>query len=118
MLAKARNGTVGTSVVAGGTKKDIVLLVISGAALLLSLFRVPLPFDPAWIAIVCCGIPIVLEAIIGLVTSFDIKADVLVSLALIASIGSEKYLPRGKSRLSCSLGPFWSSYRCQSQGGH
>ena len=30
--------------------------------------------------------PIVLEAIIGLVTTFDIKADVLVSLALIASL--------------------------------
>ncbi len=32
------------------------------------------------------GIPIILEAIIGLVTVFDIKADVLVSLALIASV--------------------------------
>ena len=33
-----------------------------------------------------CGVPIVLEAFIGLVTAFDIKADVLVSMALIASI--------------------------------
>ena len=33
-----------------------------------------------------CGVPIVLEAVIGLVTAFDIKADVLVSLALIASV--------------------------------
>ena len=46
----------------------------------------PLPFDPAWIAIILCGIPIILEAIIGLVTEFDIKADVLVSIALIASV--------------------------------
>ena len=45
-----------------------------------------LPFDIAWVAIVLCGLPIVLEAIIGLVTAFDIKADVLVSLALIASV--------------------------------
>lgn len=43
-------------------------------------------FDFAWIAIVLCGIPIILEAVIGLVTEFDIKADVLVSLALIASV--------------------------------
>ena len=71
----------------GGTRREVVLLVISGAALLASIFRFsPLPFDLAWIAIVLCGIPIVLEAIIGLVTSFDIKADVLVSIALIASI--------------------------------
>ena len=71
----------------GGTKKEIVLLIISGIALLLSIFQlIPLPFDPAWVAIVLCGIPIVLEAVIGLVTAFDIKADVLVSLALIASV--------------------------------
>lgn len=71
----------------GGEKKDIIFLVISGAALLASIFDfLPLPFDPAWVAILLCGIPIVLEAIIGLVTAFDIKADVLVSLALIASV--------------------------------
>lgn len=71
----------------GGIKKDIILLVISGFSLIISIFELlPLPFDPAWIAIILCGIPIVLEAIIGLITAFDIKADVLVSLALIASI--------------------------------
>ena len=71
----------------GGTKKDIVCLVIAGVSLVLSLLGiVPLPFDIAWVAILVCGIPIILEAFIGLVTAFDIKADVLVSLALIASI--------------------------------
>ena len=45
-----------------------------------------LPFDTAWVAIVLCGVPIVMEAVIGLITEFDIKADVLVSLALIASV--------------------------------
>lgn len=71
----------------GGVKKDVFLLVISGIALLASLFHLkPLFFDFAWIAIILCGVPIVLEAVIGLVTAFDIKADVLVSLALIASV--------------------------------
>lgn len=71
----------------GGTKKDIILLVLSGIALILSLTKIlPLPFDIAWVAIILCGVPIVLEAIIGLATSFDIKADVLVSIALIASV--------------------------------
>lgn len=71
----------------GGTKKDITLLVISGVALIVSLLNpIPLPFDAAWIAVILCGIPIVMEAVIGLITSFDIKADVLVSMALIASI--------------------------------
>ena len=71
----------------GGTEKDIVFLVISGIALLVSIFLPHmLPFDAAWIASILCGIPIILEAIIGLITEFDIKADVLVSLALIASV--------------------------------
>ena len=71
----------------GGTKKDVALLVISGAALIVSIFDLlPLPFDAAWVAIILCGVPIVLEAVIGLVTAFDIKADVLVSMALVASV--------------------------------
>lgn len=71
----------------GGAKKDIILLAVSGISLILSLTNaVPLPFDIAWVAIILCGLPIILEAVIGLVTSFDIKADVLVSLALIASV--------------------------------
>ena len=72
---------------AGGIKKDGALLALSGAAVICSLlgFR-PFPFDMARIAIILCGVPIILEAVIGLVTAFDIKADVLVSLALIASI--------------------------------
>ncbi len=71
----------------GGTKKDIALLIISGAALIVSIFGlIPLPFDAAWVAIVLCGLPIVMEALIGLVTAFDIKADVLVSMALVASV--------------------------------
>ena len=71
----------------GGTKKDVICLALSGIALLVSIFGLlPLPFDAAWVAIVLCGVPIILEAVVGLVTAFDIKADVLVSLALIASV--------------------------------
>lgn len=71
----------------GRHQKEVSFLVLSGIALLISLFGPDtLPIDPAWISILLCGVPIILEAIIGLVTAFDIKADVLVSLALIASI--------------------------------
>ena len=71
----------------GGTKKDITFLVIAGIAIICSLAGIsPFSFDMAWVAIILCGIPIILEAVIGLVTEFDIKADVLVSLALIASV--------------------------------
>lgn len=71
----------------GGMKKDISYLIISAAALVISVTDVlSLPFNAAWIAIVLCGIPIILQAIVGLVTAFDIKADVLVSIALIAAV--------------------------------
>ena len=71
----------------GGIKKEILFLIISGLALFMSICHLqPFSFDIAWIAIILCGIPIILEAIIGLITAFDIKADVLVSLALIASV--------------------------------
>ena len=71
----------------GGLKRDIIFLILSGAALLFSIFGYsPFSFDMAWVAIILCGIPIIMEAVIGLVTAFDIKADVLVSIALIASI--------------------------------
>lgn len=71
----------------GGNKRDILFLIISGIALLISIFDlIPLPLNVSWVAIILCGLPIILEAIIGLVTEFDIKADVLVSIALITSI--------------------------------
>ncbi|HIV17555.1 MAG TPA: cadmium-translocating P-type ATPase [Candidatus Alectryocaccobium stercorigallinarum] len=89
----------------GGTKKDITLLVISGISLLLSIFNVlTLPFDIAWVAIILCGLPIVLEAVIGLVTRFDIKADVLVSLALIASIIIGEYFAAGEVAFIMQIG--------------
>ena len=84
---KALLKTIESFLELGGVKKEIVLLAVSGVALIVSIFDLlPLPFDAAWVAIILCGIPILLEALIGLITAFDIKADVLVSLALIASV--------------------------------
>lgn len=71
----------------GGTRRDIIFLAVSGSALLASIAGIsPFPFDMAWIAILLCGVPILLEAVVGLVTAFDIKADVLVSIALLAAV--------------------------------
>ncbi len=89
----------------GGIKKDVTLLVLSGAAVLLSLFGVrPFPFDMAWVAILLCGVPIICEAVIGLVTAFDIKADVLVSLALIASVAIGEDFAAGEVAFIMQLG--------------
>ena len=89
----------------GGIKKDVTFLVISGIAVICSLLKWnPLPLDMAWVAVVLCGIPIILEAVIGLVTAFDIKADVLVSLALIASICIGETFAAGEVAFIMQLG--------------
>lgn len=89
----------------GGKKKDIFCLVVSGIALVMSLLKLNVfSLNMAWIAIVLCGIPIILEAIIGLVTEFDIKADVLVSLALIASVCIGEIFAAGEVAFIMQLG--------------
>lgn len=89
----------------GGLKKDITCLVASAAALILSLLGVsPGGADPAWVAIIMCGVPILLEAFVGLVTRFDIKADVLVSMALIASVIIGEIFAAGEVAFIMQLG--------------
>ncbi|HIU71259.1 MAG TPA: cation-translocating P-type ATPase, partial [Candidatus Galloscillospira excrementipullorum] len=89
----------------GGMKKDVLFLCISGVALVVSLFDLAqMPFDAAWVAIVLCGVPIILEAFIGLVTAFDIKADVLVSLALIASVCIGEHFAAGEVAFIMQIG--------------
>lgn len=91
----------------GGMTRDIIFLIVSAIAIILS-FAAPdvLPFDWAWIAIVLCGLPIVLEAVVALITEFDIKADVLVSLALIASIVIGEYDAAGIVAFIMQIGGF------------
>ena len=60
--------------------------------------------ETSWIAIVLCGLPIVLEAIIGLVKSFDIKTDVLVAIALISSICIGEIFAGGEVAFIMQLG--------------
>lgn len=91
----------------GGLKRDVAFLVLGGASLLVSIFCPgQLPFDPAWVAVVLCGLPIILEAFVGLVTAFDIKADVLVSIALVASLCIGETFAAGEVAFIMQLGGF------------
>lgn len=88
-------------------KRNILFLIISLPALILSFIQVDsLPVDPAWIAILLCGIPIVKGAVIGLVTEFDVKADVLVSIALIASVVIGEIFAAGEVAFIMALGAY------------
>lgn len=88
-------------------KGPVLCLVLSGLALASSIFDlVALPFDAAWVAILLCGVPIVWEALAGLVTRFDIKADVLVSLALVASVLIGEDFAAGEIAFIMQIGSF------------
>lgn len=88
-------------------KRTILILIISGLGLVAGFFNLKfLPFNAAWLAIVLCGIPILKDAAIGLFTAFDIKADVLVSLALIASIIIGEIFAAGEVAFIMAIGGF------------
>ena len=92
-------------------KRDILFLIISGIALILSFANVKLfNLDLAWISIIFCGIPIIKDAIIGLVTEFDIKADVLVSMALIASLIIGETFAAGEVAFIMQIGVFLEEF--------
>lgn len=86
-------------------RRQGALIVISAVALLLGFFDVKVAgIDLSWVAILLCGTPIVIEAAIGLITRFDVKADLLVSLALIASIIIGEYFAAGEIAVIMQLG--------------
>ena len=69
------------------THRTVLLTIVSGLALVVSFFDIGhLPIDAAWLAILLSGLPILKAASIGLFTRFDIRAGVLVSIALIAAV--------------------------------
>ena len=98
-------------------RMQLACIAVSGAALLASMLDIrPLPFDLAWLAVILCGVPIVWGALKGLVTEFDIKADVLVSIALIASLQLARTLQPVKLPLLCSWVRFWKKQPLPVQG--
>jgi heavy metal translocating P-type ATPase len=88
-------------------KPTIVCVSLSAVSLALSLggwLNGVLPFDIAWVAIVLCGVPIVIGAITALVTEHNIKADVLVSIALIASVATSEFFAAGEVAIIMQIG--------------
>ena len=87
--------------------RAVIFIIISGLALVLSFLNVKsssIPVDLAWIAIVLCGFPIIKEAFLGLVYELDIKADVLVAMALIASVFIGEIFAAGEVAFIMTIG--------------
>ncbi len=88
-------------------RRTILFLCLSAISLAISFFDlVSLPANAAWVAIMLCGIPIVRGAIAGLITELDIKADVLVSIALIASVMIGEIFAAGEVAFIMTIGAF------------
>jgi heavy metal translocating P-type ATPase len=88
-------------------KFRIVRIVVSGIALILSLGKwvtLPAGIDIAWIAIILCGIPIILGAVKAVIQDHDITADVLVSLALIGSLIAKEFFAAGEVAFIMEIG--------------
>lgn len=85
----------------------IGILAVSLLALIASFFNVfNLPVDIAWVAIILCGLPIIKNAVIGLFTRFDIKADVLVSIALVAAVIIDETFAAGEVAFIMTIGMY------------
>lgn len=99
--------------------RTILFMAISVVALILGFFDIgtlsvpvslwqigAVSINLSWIAILLCGIPIIKGAVVGLVTEFDIKADVLVSIALIASVITGEIFAAGEVAFIMTIGAF------------
>ena len=87
---------------------DILLIIISAISLIAS-FSLSLDYI-SWIAVLLCGIPILKECTEGLITKFDIKADLLVSIAIIASVIIGEVFAAGEIATIMAIGGFLEEY--------
>ena len=89
------------------TQKTVTFIIISSICLFMSLIQSVdelLHFNLSWVSIILCGLPIIKEAATCLYEEFDIKADVLVSLALIASVIIGEIFAAGEISVIMTIG--------------
>ena len=95
----------------GGQVRDILFIIISVISVILSFLGTDLfRFDLIWIAIIFCGFPIIKEAILGLYREFDIRADVLVSVAIVSSILIGELFAAGVISCLMAIGGFLEEF--------
>lgn len=91
--------------------KEIILMIISAISLITGFIKPDLLFfDLSWIAVILCGLPIIREAIESLIHEKDIKADLLVSIAIISSIIIGEVFAAGVIALIMTIGGFLEEY--------
>ena len=86
-------------------KIPFICIVVGTAALALS-FLAEWAWPAVFVPIVICGVPIVWGAIVGVVKEHDITADVLVSVAIVASVLIEEYDAAAEIAIIMQIGGF------------
>ena len=95
-------------------KKEIIFIIISIISLIIS-FTISNEYI-SLIAIILCGIPIFKECIEGL-KEFDIKADLLVTIAIISSIIIGEVFAAGEIATIMAIGGFLEEYTVSKSKG-
>ena len=89
-------------------KIKIIQIIISAICVILSFI---LNIEQiSWIALILCGIPIFKECAEGLIKEFDIKAELLVSIAIISSIIIGEVFAAGEIATIMTIGGFLEEY--------
>ena len=87
-----------------GITVKITLIALSALSLAASLLHwTVLPFDPAWTAVLLCGVPMAAWAIYALAVNRTLRADLLVSSVLIIDLSAGKILAAGEIALVSAL---------------
>lgn len=89
-------------------KVDILLIIISTISIITS-FVLSLDYI-AWISVILCGVPIFKECIEGFITELDIKADLLVTIAIISSVVIGEVFAAGEIATIMAIGGFLEEY--------
>ena len=89
-------------------KMDILKIAVSAISIIAS-FVLSLDYI-SWIAVLLCGIPIFKECIEGMIMEFDLTADLLVSIAIIASIIIGEVFAAGEIATIMAIGGFLEDY--------
>lgn len=120
---KILNASFWKSILADHDRRFILLTIISGICLAWSFFggyhgghgahgaesSARFAFDPAWFTILISGVPIVWIAFHRLFTRFNIRAGLLISIALLAALAIGEYFAAGEVAFIMALGEILES---------
>lgn len=96
-------------------KRDLLLITVSAISIIASFIQ-SLEYL-SWIAVLLCGLPILKNSAEGLISEFDIKADLLVSMAIIASIIIGEVFAAGEIATIMAIGGFLEDYSASKTQG-